>query len=118
MLRLDLKREPHWLDLGHGVRVHVRPCTTALVMAARAASQPNSDAPDGAHGLGTRTAGFLKALGRLAIVAWEGVGDAAGEPAAVTPEGIDALLDLWPIAEAFERLYLGPALLLDAEKNG
>ena len=37
---------------------------------------------------------------------------------AVTPEGIDALLDLWPIAEAFERLYLGPALLLDAEKNG
>ena len=35
----------------------------------------------------------------------------------MTPEGIDALLDLWPIAEAFERLYLGPALLLDAEKN-
>jgi len=27
------------------------------------------------------------------------------------------LLDLWPIAEAFERLYLGPALLLDDEKN-
>ena len=27
----------HWLDLGHGVWVQVRPCTTALVMAARAA---------------------------------------------------------------------------------
>ncbi len=36
MIHLDLKREPHWLDLGHGVRVHVRPCTTALMMAARA----------------------------------------------------------------------------------
>ena len=34
MIRLDLKREPHWLDLGHGVRLHVRPCTTALMMAA------------------------------------------------------------------------------------
>jgi hypothetical protein len=32
MIRLDLKREPHWLDLGHGVRLHVRPCTTALMM--------------------------------------------------------------------------------------
>ena len=30
---------------------------------------------------------------------------------------IDALLDLWPFAEAFQQLYLGPALLLDAEKN-
>ena len=39
MIRLDLKREPHWLDLGHGVRVHVRPCTTALMMAARAEAQ-------------------------------------------------------------------------------
>lgn len=117
MLRLDLKRAPHWLDLGHGVRVQVRPCTTALVMAARAAPRPDPDAPDAAHALGTRTAGFLKVLGRLAIDGWEGVGDHAGEPAAVTPKGIDALLDLWPIAEAFERLYLGPALLLDAEKT-
>ena len=39
MIRLDLKREPHWLDLGHGVRLHVRPCTTALMMAARAEVQ-------------------------------------------------------------------------------
>ncbi len=46
MIRLDLKREPHWLDLGHGVRVQVRPCTTALVMAARAARRPDPDAPD------------------------------------------------------------------------
>ena len=119
MLRLELKREPHWLDLGHGVRVQVRPCTTALVMAARAARRDSDrDAPEhAANALGARTAGFLKVLGRLAIDGWEGVGDDAGEPAAVTPEGIDALLDLWPLAEAFERLYLGPALLLDAEKN-
>jgi hypothetical protein len=120
MLRLDLEREPRWLDLGHGVRVHVRPGTTALVMAARAAARDAggaSDVDDDPSAAGRRSAGLLKALGRLAVDAWEGVGDAEGRPAAVTPEGIDALLDLWPIAEALERLYLGPALLLDLEKN-
>lgn len=121
MLRLDLKREPHWLDLGHGVRVQVRPCTTALVMAARADVRAAASATSAVNDIPSaqecRAAEFLRALGRLAIEAWEGVGDAGGEPAAVTPEGIDALLDLWPLAEAFERLYLGPALLLDAEKN-
>lgn len=37
MIRLDLEREPSWLDRGHGVRLHGRHCTTAPVMAARAA---------------------------------------------------------------------------------
>ena len=47
----------------------------------------------------------------------DGVGDAEGNAVPVTPEGIDALMDLWPIASAFENAYLAPALLLDAEKN-
>ena len=46
MIRLDLKREPHWLDLGHGVRLRVKPCTTALMMAARVETQR---APVGTH---------------------------------------------------------------------
>ena len=118
MIRLDLKRELHWLDLGHGVRVHVRPCTTALMMAARAEAQ-RSPVPstNDAQATGERTAALVKALGRMVVEEWEGVGNAEGEPVPVTPEGIDALLDLWPMAESFERLYLGPALLLDAEKN-
>lgn len=119
MIRLDLKREPHWLDLGHGVRVHVRPCTTALVMAARTAAA-RIDLPaasDGDASTGMRTAALMKALAQFAIDEWEGVGDADGKPAPVTSEGLEALMDLWPIAESFERQYLGPALLLDAEKN-
>jgi hypothetical protein len=36
----------------------------------------------------------------------------------VSPEAIAAVMDLWPVAEAFERLYLGPAMVLDDEKNG
>ena len=117
MIRLDLKREPYWLDLGHGVRLHVRPCTTAIVMAARAAVARGAPTNDEALA-GTLTAGFVKTLARLAVDAWEGVGDAKGKPAAVTPEGLEALMDLWPMADAFERQYLGPALLLEEEKNG
>jgi hypothetical protein len=118
MIRLDLMREPHWLDLGHGVRLHVRPCTTALMMAARAEAQraASSSASD-SETAGIRTAALIKALARLAVLDWEGVGDAAGGAAPLTPEGIDALMDLWPIASAFESAYLGPALLLDDEKN-
>ena len=118
MIRLDLKREPHWLDLGHGVRLHVRPCTTALVMAARAATARQARSVPTDEAAGTLTATFVKILARLAVDEWEGVGDAEGQPAAVTPEGVEALMDLWPIADAFERQYLGPALLLEEEKNG
>ena len=32
MLKLNLARTPHWLDLGHGVRLHVEPLTSALMM--------------------------------------------------------------------------------------
>ncbi len=118
MIRLDLKREPHWLDLGHGVRLHVRPCTTALMMAARAQAQraASSSASD-SEAAGIRSAALIKALAKLAVTDWEGVGDAAGDAAAVTPESVDALMDLWPIAIAFESAYLASALLLDAEKN-
>ncbi|MER2520945.1 MAG: hypothetical protein ABTQ34_09740 [Bdellovibrionales bacterium] len=112
MIRLDLKREPYWLDLAHGVRLHVRPITTAFVMAARV--QAMKDAEDDAA---TRSAALLKNLAQLAVIDWEGVGDADGNPAPVSPEAIAALLDLWPIADAFERLYLGPALVLEQEKN-
>lgn len=118
MIRLDLKREPHWLDLGHGVRVRVRPCATALMMAARvAAMREAGESPDAIEAAGARTTGLVKRLARLAVIEWEGVGDARGKPSAVTPEGVETLMDLWPLAEAFERLYLAPALLLDSEKN-
>jgi hypothetical protein len=113
LIRLQLKRERYWLDLGHGVRVQVQPCTTALVMAARSVML-------GSHASTSsdRTAALLRALARLAIEAWEGVGDENGEPVEVSASGVDALMDLWPMAEAFERLYFAPALLLDEEKNG
>ena len=45
---------------------------------------------------------FAKAIATRAITAWEGVGDETGAPLTVSPEGIAALLDLWPMFERFQ----------------
>ncbi|MFC7543659.1 hypothetical protein ACFQU2_35245 [Siccirubricoccus deserti] len=92
MLTLDLPVEPYWLDLPRGVRVEIRPVTTAVMAAAQAgsarrlgalrASQADLD-PDMARGLAF--AFLVKALARHAVTAWEGVGDAAGKPLPLSP---------------------------------
>jgi len=116
MIRIQLSPEPQWLDLGHGVRMKLLPLTTALMVATRsdtAMQELESDANND-----TRAAVFAAALARRAVVDWEGVGDADGAVIGVTPEGIDALLSLWPIFEAFNLHYVSRGMLLDAEKNG
>jgi len=60
---------------------------------------------------------FAKALARNAVLDWDGVGDAGGNAIPVSPEGIDALLDVWPLFEAFQTKYVAKGLVLDAEKN-
>jgi hypothetical protein len=45
------------------------------------------------------------------------VGDDAGDAVSVSPEGIDALLEIWPVFEAFQTQYVAKGLILDAEKN-
>ncbi len=60
---------------------------------------------------------FAKALAKVAVLDWEGVGDADGNPIPVSPEAIDALLDLWPLFEAFQTGYVARGLLLEQEKN-
>ncbi len=115
MLKLDLSNEPTWLDLGHGVRVHLRPLTTALMVAARndpAVQALGEDATDEESALA-----FARAMARVAVLDWEGVGDAEGNVIPVSPEAIDALLDLWPLFEAFQTGYVARGLLLEQEKN-
>ena len=116
MIRINLSPEPQWLDLGHGVRLQLMPLTTALMVATR--SDPAVQSLDADASNDTRAAVFAAALARRAVVDWEGVGDENGTAIAVSPEGIDALLSLWPIFEAFNLHYVSPGMLLDAEKNG
>ena len=116
MIRINLSPEPQWLDLGHGVRLRLLPLTTALMVATR--SDPAVQALEADASNDSRAAIFAAALARRAIVDWEGVGNADGSVIGVTPEGIDALLSLWPIFEAFNLLYVSRGMLLDAEKNG
>ena len=115
MLKLNLSNEPTWLDLGHGVRVFLAPLTTAMMVAARSdpalAALPE-DATDEESALV-----FAKALARNTVTEWEGVGDVDGHNIPVSPEGIDALLDVWPLFEVFQTDYVAKGLVLDQEKN-
>lgn len=115
MLRLNLAREPGWLDLGLGVRVRVEPLTTALMVASRSDPAVRT-LPEGTSDVEIAVI-FGKALAERAITDWEGVGDAEGVPVPVSPEGIAALLDIWPIFERFQLAYVAKGLELDAEKN-
>ena len=115
MLRLNLAREPYWLDLGHGVRLHVEPLTTALMMAARA--DPAVEALPETAGQDQLALAMAQAIARRAVLDWDGVGDAECNPLLVTPEGITALLEVWPIFEAFQLAYVAKGLVLEQEKN-
>lgn len=115
MIRLNLTASPSWLTLAPGLRLQVAPLTTALMVSARA--DPVLEAlPDTATQEELALA-MAKAVARRAVLDWEGVGDAAGDAVAVSPEGIDALLEIWPVFEAFQTQYVAKGLILDAEKN-
>jgi hypothetical protein len=116
MIELNLSNGPKWLDLIAGLRLQLRPLTTSLMVAARA-DPAIQDLASGASD-DERAVAFAKALARLAILDWEGVGDASGVPLAPSEAAIDALLDLWPVFEAFQTQYVAKGLLIDAEKNG
>jgi len=116
MLVLSLTSTPTWCNLITGVRVQLRPLTTSLMVAARA-DPAIQDLATGASD-DERAVAFAKALARLAILDWEGVGDADGVPLPPSEAAIDALLDLWPVFEAFQTQYVAKGLLIDAEKNG
>ena len=115
MIRLNLTATPQWLDLAADLRLLVGPLTTALMVSARADPAIETLA-EGASQEALALA-MAKAVARRAVLDWEGVGDDEGNAVSVTPEGIDALLEIWPVFEAFQTQYVAKGLILDAEKN-
>ena len=115
MIRLNLTSTPQWLTLAPGLRLLVGPLTTALMVSARA-DMAIETLPETARTEELALA-MAKAVARRAILEWEGVGDDEGNIVPVTPDGIDALLEIWPVFEAFQTGYVAKGLILDAEKN-
>jgi hypothetical protein len=115
MIRLNLTAAPEWLDLAPGLRLLAAPLTTALMVSARA--DPAIEAMPETATTEELALAMAKAVARRAVLDWEGVGDADGETVPVTPHGIDALLEVWPVFEAFQTQYVARGLILDAEKN-
>ena len=115
MIRLNMTSAPDWLTLAPDLRVQVAPLTTALMVSARA-DQAIETLPETASREELALA-MAKAVARRAVLDWEGVGDEDGNALPISPDGIDALLNVWPVFEAFQTLYVAKGLILDAEKN-
>jgi len=115
MLRLKFSRDPAWHELAPGVRVLVRPITSGIIGAARADAHARSEGAD----VGAFAIILSAAVARIAIIGWEGVGDADGnlltDP---TPETIDVLMEHPLLADAFWDRCVVPAFRLDDEKKG
>ena len=61
---------------------------------------------------------FTKAIARLVIEGWDGVEDPDGSVAPVTPDRVDAFLDIPVIYDAFTAQYLSRWLTVQTEKKG
>jgi hypothetical protein len=129
MLRLDLPSEPFWIDCPHGVRLLVRPLTTALnhvalARAGRRLREMRDAAPDDPLLSdqdfidGAQRFEIAVGLGEACILDWQGVGNADGtDAAAVTADAIRALLTVPEIAMAFDVGLVAPLARLTAEGN-
>ena len=137
MIRLTLPTEPYWIDPRPGLRLKVKPLTTAVYGAARSRGAakaaelrahrdavvaaggqveglPDLDDPHMRQGLLDQL--LAESLARYAIVAWEGVGE-EGAPAEVTPANLEALARLAGVAYDFVNAYLMPLAEAAAEGN-
>lgn len=138
MLKLKINKEPYWLELGYGVKVKVKPCTSAVFYEAKAYMnakladlakeyKANKDAglavsddienPVKREALADKF--LLIGLGIAGILEWQGVQEAdTEEKAPLTEAKIDELFsNFWVVAENFRNQYCGLRELLDAEKN-
>lgn len=116
MIRLNLDPQPFWLEIAPGLRFRVAPVSTALISAARREPVVADLDPEGRPDLAALA--MAKAIGAVAILEWEGIADEQGRPLAPTRETVSAVMDIYPVFEAFQLRYVAKGLLLESEKNG
>lgn len=123
-VRLRAAGAPRWVDLPHGVRVQVRPVTSAIVAAAQTAGRrklaalPEAERADGDWSAGYAFAVTVAEIGRLSVIAWEGVQDEAGAEVAPTADNIAALFEQDDMAMAFWVAATATVHEVVAEGNG
>jgi hypothetical protein len=141
MLRLTQVKESRWHDLeGFGVRLLLRPMTTAVVTAARnealkrvaheweAAKAAEEDGTPMDAGMATWAnpdwrAGMqdqyvAEALLRFSVEAWEGVVGEDGAPLPLSPASFQAFAAHPEASRAFLKIVLAPIEAVAAEGNG
>ena len=138
MIDLSQPAAPYDLELPYGLRVTVRPLTTAGMAAARAAARRTVEAierqvrertdaglpleglPDlSAEGErdGFYQAQLIRELAVRHVASWAGV-ELQGGPAPPTLENIAAVMELYPVGERFFQEFTLRQVLLNAAKNG
>ncbi len=140
MLRLNIKKEPYWLEMQADVRLKVKPLSSALMHMAQAAAVRSmlavqaerkarlesgadaSDLPDLEIDLVRQAmseTSLNSALARCSIIAWENVFLPGMEtPAELTEQHIDELMEFWFINQEFGRKYARQLDMLETEGNG
>jgi hypothetical protein len=138
MIDLSQRSEPYELELPYGLRVTVRPLTTAAMAAAQAAARRAVEAIerqarerreaglllDGLPDLseegerdGLYQAQLIRELAIRHITSWTGV-ELGGGPAPPTPKNVAAVMELYPVGERFFQEFTLRQVLLNAAKNG
>jgi hypothetical protein len=138
MIDLSQHSEPYELELPYGLRVTVRPLTTAGMAAAQAAARraveaierqarerqetglPLDSLPDlAAEGErdGFYQAQLIRELAVRHVTSWTGV-ELGGGPAPPTPENVAAVMELYPVGDRFFQEFTLRQVLLNAAKNG
>jgi hypothetical protein len=137
MIDLAQRSEPYELELPYGLKVRVRPLTTAGMAAAQAAARRAVEAierqareraeaglaldglPDlSAEGErdGFYQAQLIRELAVRHVTSWTGV-ELEGGPAPPTSENIAAVMELYPVGERFFQEFTLRQVLLNAAKN-
>ena len=123
LVHLDLSRKDRWTALLAGFEILHGPVTSAILSEAGHASslpltEALSDAPATQASVDVRVVAITKFIAKSVIRDWRGVvDDATGEPLAVSPAAIDAVMDIWPIFRAFNERVIDARIRIDREKK-